>query len=167
VDAAAVARDVDSVCICLSKGLSAPIGSVLAGSAAFIDRARKVRKSLGGALRQGGIVAAPGLVALRTGVARLAEDHGHARRLAGSIAQVPGLHIDLATVQTNIVNLDVSGLGTDAATFASHLMARGVRGLPGMGTVVRFVTYRGITRSDIEQAIAAVQAVVADRPWKS
>jgi len=165
VDAAELTRHVDSVCICLSKGLSAPIGSVLAGSAAFIDRARKVRKSLGGALRQGGIVAAPGLVALRTGVARLAEDHAHARLLAEATAQVPGLYVDLATVQTNIVNLDVGALGIDAATFASHLMARGVRGLPGMGATVRFVTYRGISRTDIEQAIAAVKAVVSERPW--
>jgi threonine aldolase len=165
VEAAEVTRHVDSVCICLSKGLSAPIGSILAGSATFIDRARKVRNSFGGAMRQAGIVAAPGLVALRTGVARLAEDHIHARLLAESIAGVPGLRIDLATVQTNIVNLDVSALGIDAATFASHLMARGVRGLPGMGTNVRFVTYRGITRGDIEQAIAAVKAVVTDHPW--
>jgi len=165
VEAAEVARDADSVCICLSKGLSAPIGSVLAGSAAFIDRARKVRKSFGGAMRQAGIVAAPGLLALRTGVARLAEDHAYARLLAESIAGVPGLRIDLATVQTNIVNVDVSALGIDATSFASHLVARGVRGLPGMGANVRFVTYRGITRTDIEQAIAAVKAVVAEHPW--
>jgi len=165
VDAAELTRHVDSVCICLSKGLSAPIGSLLAGSAAFIDRARKIRKSLGGAMRQAGIVAAPGLVALRTGVARLAEDHAHARLFAESVAGVSGLRIDLATVQTNIVNLDVSALGIDAATFASHLMERGVRGLPGMGAVVRFVTYRGITGADIEQAIAAVRAVVSDHPW--
>jgi threonine aldolase len=166
VEPAEVARHADSVCVCLSKGLSAPIGSVLAGSAAFIDRARNVRKSLGGAMRQAGIVAAPGLVALRTGVARLAEDHAHARLFAESVARVPGLRIDLATVQTNIVNVDVSDLGTDAATFAAHLMARGVRGLPGMGCSVRFVTYRGITRADIEEAIAAVAAVVAEHPWK-
>ena len=167
VDASVMTRHVDSVCICLSKGLSAPIGSVLAGPSAFIDRARKVRKSLGGAMRQGGIVAAPGLVALRTGIVRLAEDHAHARLLAESIAGVPGLCVDLATVQTNIVNLDVSGLGIDAATFAAHLMAHGERGLPGMGASVRFVTYRGITRADVEQAIAAVKAVVAYRPWKA
>jgi threonine aldolase len=125
-----------------------------------------VRKSLGGAMRQAGIVAAPGLVALRTGVARLAEDHAHARMLAEAIAQVPGLRVDLATVQTNIVNLDVSALGVDAATFASHLMARGVRGLPGMGANVRFVTYRGISRADIEQAVAAITSVAADHPWR-
>ena len=77
----------------------------------------------------------------------------------------PGCGIDLATVQTNIVNLDVSGLGIDAATFASHLAVRGVRGLPGMGASVRFVTYRGITRADIETAVAAVKTVVAEHPW--
>jgi threonine aldolase len=165
VDASALTCHVDSVCICLSKGLSAPIGSVLAGPAPFIERARKVRKSLGGAMRQAGIVAAPGLVALRTGVARLAEDHAHARLLAEGFAAVPGLRVDLAAVQTNIVNLDVGALGIDAATFASHLAARGVRGLPGMGASVRFVTYRGISRTDIEQAIAAVKTVVSEQPW--
>lgn len=165
VDARELTRDVDSVCICLSKGLSAPIGSVLAGTAAFIDRARKVRKSLGGAMRQGGIVAAPGLVAVRTMVGRLAEDHAHARLLAESLARVPGLAVDLDTVQTNIVNCDVSGLGIDAATFATHLMARGVRGLPGMGSNVRFVTYRGISQADVERAAGEIAGVVTEHPW--
>lgn len=167
VDASEVARHADSVCICLSKGLSAPIGSVLAGSGAFIDRARKVRKSLGGAMRQAGIVAAPGLVALRTGIARLVEDHVHARLFAESLDGVAGLRVDLETVQTNIVNLDVSALGIDAATFASHLLASGVRGLPGLGANVRFVTYRGITRDHIVQAVAAVNAIVAEHPWRA
>ena len=78
---------------------------------------------------------------------------------------MPGLAVDLSTVQTNIVNVDVSGLGIDAATFAAHLRERGVRGLPGMGTNVRFVTYRGITRADVEQAADAIAALVAAHPW--
>ena len=165
VDPRDLTHDVDSVSICLSKGLSAPVGSLLAGSAAFIGRARKVRNSLGGAMRQGGIVAAPGLYALRHMVDRLAEDHENAEYLAHVMAQVPGLRVDLTTVQTNIVNLDVSGLGLDGATFAAHLQDRGVRALPGMGQTVRFVTYRGISRRDVERAGEAIRSVVADHPW--
>jgi threonine aldolase len=76
-----------------------------------------------------------------------------------------GLHVDLESVQSNIVNLDVGGLGVDAATFASHLDAERVRGLPGMGSVVRFVTYRGITRDDVEAAVSAIARVLQTQPW--
>ncbi len=165
VDAREVARPADSVSFCLSKGLSAPVGSLLAGSRAFVDRARKVRRALGGTMRQAGIIAAPGLVALRTMVARLREDHEHARAFAERVAALGGLSIDLESVQTNIVNVDVSGLGIDAATFGRHLDGLGVRGLPGIGTSIRFVTYRGITRADIDRAVAAVESIVAARPW--
>ena len=165
VEAKKLVAPVDSVCFCLSKGLSAPIGSVLCGSAAFIRRARLVRRMLGGNMRQAGIIAAPGLVALRTLIPRLAEDHANARRLGEALAQIPGLGVDLATVQTNMVRVDVKALGIDGATFARHLAARGVRGLPDMGTVVRFVTYRNITRDDIERAIPIIAETVAARPW--
>jgi len=165
VDVRDLTRSVDSVSLCLSKGLSAPIGSLLAGSRAFIERAAKVRRSLGGAMRQAGIIAAPGLVALRTMIARLREDHEHARFLAEEMAKVPGLGVDLSTVQTNIVNVDVRGLGIDAATFAAHLREMGVRGLPGMATNVRFVTYRNISRQDVEQAAQAVRTLVSTHPW--
>lgn len=165
VDASRIAACADTVSFCLSKGLSAPVGSLLCGSAAFIRRARAVRRALGGTLRQGGIIAAPGLVALRTMVDRLAEDHANARFFAERIASIDGLFVDLATVQSNIVNVDVKGLGIDAAVFARYLDALGVRGLPGMGTVVRFVTYRGITRPDVERAAEAVGELVAARPW--
>ncbi|MCX6552514.1 MAG: aminotransferase class I/II-fold pyridoxal phosphate-dependent enzyme [Acidobacteria bacterium] len=167
VDVRDLARPADSVSVCLSKGLSAPVGSLLAGSQALVERARKVRNSLGGAMRQAGIIAAPGLVALRTMVTRLAEDHENARYLARVMTGIPGLRVDLATVQTNIVNLDVSGLGIDAATFAAHLVDRGVRAVPKIGTSVRFVTYRNITRADVEQAAVAVQQLVADHPWSA
>jgi len=155
-DARDLTRAVDSVCICLSKGLSAPIGSLLAGSKAFGERASRVRRAFGGAMRQAGVIAAPGLVALRTMIPRLAEDHANARRFAEAVARVPGLSVDLSTVQSNIVNVGVGGLGTDAATFAAHLRDRGVRGLPGMGSNVRFVTYRGVSRTDVEAAARAV-----------
>jgi threonine aldolase len=165
LDASRIARHADSVSFCLSKGLSAPVGSLLAGSAAFIDRARKIRRAIGGTMRQAGIIAAPGLVALRTMIDRLAEDHKNARRLAEGIAGLEGLSVDLETVQTNIVNLDVQGLGIDAADFAAHLDKRRVRGLPGMGTVVRFVTYRNISHDDILDAVEQIRQLVTERPW--
>jgi threonine aldolase len=158
VEARELAAPADSVSFCLSKGLSAPVGSILAGSHAYIDRARKIRRSFGAAMRQAGVIAAPGLVALRTMISRLREDHDHARRLAEGIAPIPGLAVDLATVQTNIVNVDTGGLGMDAAAFNARLMERGVRGLPQMGTALRLVTYRGVTRGDIDTAIAAFRA---------
>jgi threonine aldolase len=165
MDAREIAQGADSVCFCLSKGLSAPIGSLLCGSATFIGRARKIRRALGGTMRQAGIIAAPGLIALRTMINRLAEDHGNARTLGTNLAAIKGLHVDLETVQTNIVNVDVAGLGIDAATFANHLDQRGVRGLPGPGTIIRFVTYRGIAPSAIEASLDAVRKLVTEAPW--
>jgi len=151
-------RAVDSVSFCLSKGLSAPVGSILAGAGPFIERAGKIRRSFGAAMRQAGVIAAPGLVALRTMVARLAEDHANARWLAEAIVSAPGLQVDLRAVQTNIVNLDVGGLGGDAGAFAKALRERDVRGLASMRSIVRFVTYRGISRADVEQAADAIRA---------
>jgi threonine aldolase len=165
IDAREIAKKADSVCFCLSKGLSAPVGSLLCGTASFIERARKIRRALGGTMRQAGIIAAPGLVALRTMIGRLAEDHQNARILGTNLAAIKGLHVDLETVQTNIVNVDVSELGIDASTFARHLDQRGVRGLPGSGSVIRFVTYRGITQSAIETAKDAIRGMVAEAPW--
>jgi threonine aldolase len=165
VDACVLARASDSVSFCLSKGLSAPVGSLLLGSSSFIARARKVRRALGGTMRQAGIIAAPGLIALRTMIDRLAEDHENARLLASRLSAVPGLKVDLETVQSNIVNLDVQPLGINAAVFVRHLEMAGVRGLPGMSTVVRFVTYRGIRRADIEQAAGIIRATAAQKPW--
>lgn len=162
VEARELAAPADSVSCCLSKGLSAPVGSILAGSSAFVERARKIRRSFGAAMRQAGVIAAPGLVALRTMVTRLREDHEHARRLAEGIATLPGLAVDLSTVQTNIVNVDTRGLGLDAAAFNTRLVTRGVRGLPGMGSTLRLVTYRGITGDDIDRTIMAFAAAVKE-----
>lgn len=159
VDAAELAGPADSVSFCLSKGLSAPVGSLLVGSRPYIDRARSIRRSFGGAMRQAGVIAGPGLVALRTMVARLSEDHDNARRLASGLARVPGLGVDLTSVQSNIVNVDVRALGVDAVAFDARLVERGVRSLPGMGTALRLVTYRGVTAADVDRAITAFQAV--------
>jgi threonine aldolase len=165
VDATEFTQHVDTVSFCLSKGLSAPIGSLLCGPKHFIDRARMVRRALGGTLRQAGVIAAPGLVALRTMIPRLVEDHANARTFAKAVAALDGLTVDLESVQSNIVNLDVGGSGVDAATFAAHLDKKQVRGLPGLGNVVRFVTYRTITREDIDDAVKAVAELMAERPW--
>jgi threonine aldolase len=164
-DAGTLARHADTLSFCLSKGLSAPIGSILTGPKKFIDRARLIRRAMGGTLRQAGVIAAPGIVALKTLIPRLAEDHSNARLFAETVAGMDGLSVDLDTVQSNIINLDVGPLGIDAATFASHLDPLGVRGLPGMGSIVRFVTYRGITLDDIEKSISVIREMVATRPW--
>jgi threonine aldolase len=124
-----------------------------------------VRRAMGGTLRQAGIIAAPGILALQTLIERLAEDHAHARLFAEEVATIDGLYVDLDSVQSNIINLDVSGLGLDAATFASHLDPLGVLGLPGMGHVVRFVTYRGISRPDIERSLSVIREMVGAKPW--
>lgn len=155
----------DTVSFCLSKGLSAPIGSLLTGPKTFIDRARMVRRAYGGTLRQAGIIAAPGIFALRNLIPRLAEDHENARDFAETVNEMDGLSVDLESVQSNIINLDVSGLGIDAASFAAHLDSRKIRGLPGLGSVVRFVTYRGITGEAIRKALSEIQAMVSERPW--
>jgi len=166
-DPAAVAEHADTVSFCLSKGLSAPIGSVLTGPKDFIDRARMVRRAYGGTLRQAGIIAAPGLVALRTLVDRLADDHENARMFAESVAGMEGLSVELGSVQSNIVNVDVSGLGIDAATFASHLDPLGIRGLPGLRSIVRFVTYRGVSRDDIERSLSVIEGLLEAHPWSN
>jgi threonine aldolase len=164
VDVRELVHAVDSVQFCLSKGLSCPVGSLLLGNREFIDRARKIRKMMGGAMRQAGIIAAPGLIALRTMVGRLAEDHNHARILAEGIARIPGLSVNLETVQTNMVRVDVAGLGIDGETFDRHLQVRGLRCMTGIGTGVRFVTYRGITRHDIDVALRIIREVSVARP---
>ena len=164
-DAKTVAQHADTVSFCLSKGLSAPIGSVLAGPREFIAKARMVRRAFGGTFRQAGIIAAPGLLALRFFVDRLAEDHANARMFAEGADAMEGLRVDLESVQSNIINLDVGGLGIDAGAFASHLDPLRVRGLPGMGNVVRFVTYRDITREDIHEALSVIGGMIDAQPW--
>lgn len=145
----AITQRFDSVSICLSKGLGAPAGSVLCGSAAFIARARRVRKMLGGGMRQVGLLAAAGLYALDHHVERLADDHALARRLAAGLAELPGMTV--TPPQTNIVFAEVAG-GRGAALL-DHLASRGVlaTGLIGL----RFVTHLDVDASGIDRAVAA------------
>ena len=154
-----LAQNADTLTFCLSKGLSAPVGSVLVGPASVIGEARRYRKMVGGGMRQAGVLAAAGLIALRDGVARLADDHRRARKLAEGLARIPGVQIDLATVQTNIVRFDVSGLGHTTSSFAEALRQHGVRVSGGSGRGgVRMVAHRHIDDASVEEALAAVVA---------
>lgn len=157
----ALTEDVDSVQICLSKGLGAPIGSVLAGSLPFIHRARKWRKALGGGMRQAGVIAAPGLIALTQMVDRLADDHVRARRLAEGLAAIPGLKLDPGAVETNIVVADIAGTGTTVDAFLKHLRELGVLAVEFGKTSVRFVTHLDISDSDIDRALILIAQVAA------
>src|SRR5216683_2356154 len=157
---AVLARYADTVTFCLSKGLSAPVGSVLVGPAEVISEARRFRKMVGGGMRQAGVLAAAGLVALRDGVDRLADDHRRARRLAEGLARLPGVALDLATVQSNIVRFDVAGLGHTTASFIDAVRAHGVKVSGGAGpSGVRMVTHRHIDDASVVQALSVASAL--------
>jgi threonine aldolase len=157
VPARDIAAQADSLTFCLSKGLSAPVGSVILGSKPFIEVCRKKRQMLGGTTRQGGVIAAAGLVALRTMVGRLAEDHANARRLADRLRAVPGLRV--GTPQTNIVQTDTGGLGVPASRVAALLAEQKVLVLPQRPEVLRWLTHRHIGPEDVEEAAAAMRKV--------
>jgi threonine aldolase len=158
----AITAHVDSVSFCISKGLAAPVGSVVAGSAGFIERARGARKILGGSMRQSGVIAAAGVYSLERSIGRLQEDHDNARRLAAGLRQLPGLRVDRDEVQTNIFFVDVISDQVTASEFANGLRERGVlTNPPRTGSrTVRFVTHDGITAADIDAAIAAATDVL-------
>ncbi|HIC88770.1 MAG TPA: low-specificity L-threonine aldolase [Anaerolineae bacterium] len=153
VDVKELAADADSVTFCLSKGLAAPVGSVIVGSREFIAEARRNRKVLGGGMRQAGIIAAAGIVALNEMVDRLAEDHVNAQRLAEGIAELPGVVLDPSSVQTNIVIFELHRDDLTPAELAQRLQVRGVRLLPIGGRRLRAVTNYHITRDDIDWAL--------------
>jgi len=159
VDVREFTKHVDALMFCLSKGLSAPVGSLIVGSEEFIDRARWARQEVGGAMRQAGIIAAPGIVALEKMVDRLKDDHRNARILAEGLVRINGISINIETVQTNIVYFDVSGLGVDSSHFVSVLEERGVLSKTRGRTVVRMVTYRGIEEEDIHYALTLIEDV--------
>lgn len=157
---AALAAECDSVMFCLSKGLGAPVGSMLLGTRAFIEEARRWRKLLGGGMRQVGVLAAAGLVALEESPARLAEDHANARRLAEGIAAMPGMRIDPAQVETNIVIFDVSSTGLSAADICRAMSEQHVLA-SGFGESIRMVTHYDVTADDIDRALAALHHATA------
>ena len=164
VSAADFARASDSVWIDLTKGLGCPIGAVLAGSAAFIAEARRWRQMFGGAMRQAGIAAAAGIYALENHVERLAEDHANAKRFAELIAPLPGVALDPASVETNLVFFDLGRDGMDAPALAARLQERGVQ----VGAVdrrrIRAVTHLDVDRAQVEAAARMMGEVLADEP---
>jgi len=159
-DLAAVA---DSVSFCLSKGLAAPVGSMVCGSVDFIAQARRVRKVLGGGMRQAGVLAAAGIVALTEMVERLAEDHRNAQRLAQGLAQIDGLAVDPEMVRTNIVFIDITAPGLDAPTLSARLAAAGVGMLAADTRRLRAVTHYPLTADDIDWALEIVADVMAGK----
>lgn len=155
-----ITQHVDSVMFCLSKGLSAPVGSLLAGDEALIARARRVRKMVGGGMRQAGVIAAAGIVALEQMVERLAEDHANARILAEGLHNFPEIAIDLDTVQSDIVLFSLRSERWTAESFAGALAERGVL-IGGMGGgLLRAVTHYGIDAGQVEEALETVRAVL-------
>ncbi|MDR7427481.1 MAG: low-specificity L-threonine aldolase [Armatimonadota bacterium] len=157
VDVRLLVQDADSVMFCISKGLSAPVGSLLCGSAEFVARARRARKMVGGGMRQAGVLAAAGIVALETMVDRLADDHRHARVLAQRLAEIPGLRVDPANVQTNMVLVEVP----QAPLVARQLAAHGVLVLAVAPCRLRLVTHRHIGLAEVERAVEAFARVAS------
>jgi len=150
-----IAQHADSVCFCVSKGLSAPVGSVLCGSAVFIERARAYRRMVGGNLRQAGPLAAAGIVALETMVDRLVEDHQTAKRLAEELNQIDASLCDPKDVETNLVRVDVRKSGRRAAQWSADLKTKGVLVAPADTHALRFVTHRHISAPDVDTAVSA------------
>jgi threonine aldolase len=150
-----VTKGFDTVNFCLSKGLGAPVGSVLVGTKAHIETARIHRKALGGGMRQAGVLAAAGLIAMQETPALLATDHANARLLAEAVATQPGVSIDLESVQTNIVIFSLKD-GGDAAAFCAALKKKDVLASAIGPHAVRFVTHFDVSRGDCEEAAAIV-----------
>lgn len=163
IPAAELAAAADSVSICLSKGLAAPVGSVVCGTRSFVDSARRARKVLGGGMRQAGVLAAAGMVALTEMTARLAEDHANARRLAEGLAELKGLSVDPEVVKTNIVFFETKDDDYAAEHLAEDLTAGGVRVLPTGKSRLRAVTHYHITAEDIDHALGVLEDVLKRR----
>ena len=157
---AAMTGKFDSVQFCFSKGLGAPVGSMVVGAKDFVDRCRVMRKMLGGGMRQAGVLAAAALVALEEGPKRLTIDHENAQVLARGLARIPGIKIAPEKVQTNIVIYDIEESGLNSAEFLNRLSQRNVVAGPVDVRRVRMVTHLDIDRQDIEQALAAIGAAL-------
>jgi threonine aldolase len=154
------ARPVDSITFCLSKGLGAPVGSLVCGTGDFIRDARRVRKMVGGGMRQAGVLAAAGIIALESMVDRLAEDHANARRLAEGLGRIPGLSVDLAKVQTNIVIFQVGRVG-GVGELAAGCLARKVKIHQIGPQAVRCVTHKDVDAEDVDRALDAFREITS------
>ena len=157
IDVTEITRYVDTMMFCLSKGLSAPVGSMVVGDSQFITAARDYRRMLGGGMRQAGVIAAAGIVAIEKMVDRLREDHSNAQLLAKGLASIEGISLDPKLVQTNFVIYDVSKLGISGDRWVDKLNESGVRAWVLEGTRIRMVTHRGIEKSDIEYALTVAE----------
>jgi threonine aldolase len=164
ISLATYGRLADSVMVCYSKGLGAPVGSALAGNRDWIAFARRERKKYGGGMRQVGILAAACLYALDHHLERLTEDHQNARVLAGELAAIPGIHLDIEAVETNIVIFDVAGTGMSVGAILDAIKERGVLMVPFGPTLIRAVTHLDVGAEGLRAAARAVAEVVKDRP---
>jgi threonine aldolase len=162
IDVATLTSGFSSVMFCLSKGLCAPVGSMLVGSRKFIERARSVRKMLGGGMRQAGVIAAAGFIALEEMPKRLHEDHANARLLANGVAEFPMVDIDLSTVQTNIVIFSVAGV-SDVSPLLGELKKRGVLAGSAASHQIRFVTHKDVDRAACEEALRITGEALAGK----
>lgn len=161
----AEAKDVavytDSVMFCLSKGLCAPVGSILAGSKGFIAKAKKNRKLLGGGMRQVGILAAAGIIALQDMTKRLHIDHENAQYLAAQLAALPGVKVDIEGIHINMVFFEIENLKISDAEFIDRLYAKGIKANGAYKGVLRFVTNNDVTKEDIDYTISCIKELLA------
>jgi threonine aldolase len=160
---AEITKKFDSVMFCLSKGLGAPVGSMLVGSRDFIDKARVTRKLLGGGMRQAGVLAAAGLVALEESPKNLHRDHENARYLAEGLSRLPGVSIDPKKVVTNILIFDVTSTGRTAADICAALARQNILAGPTGKHAIRMVTHFDVDRAGIDRALAALDEILAAR----
>jgi threonine aldolase len=159
VEAKQIAQYTDSVGFCVSKGLSAPVGSVLCGSADFIERARTFRRMVGGNMRQAGPLAAAGILALNTLVDRLKDDHATAKRLALGLQKIDARLCDASDVETNLVRVDVAASKRSAAEWSAEMERKGIRVSPASATTLRFVTQRHVGNAEVDAALSAFAAL--------
>ena len=162
VEVQELVEDADSMSFCMSKGLAAPVGSIICGSKDFIDQARGIRKGLGGGMRQAGIIAAAGIVGLETMVDRLQEDHTNARLLADGITDLPGIVLDPESIKTNIIYFDMDDDTLESADFLAALSTKGIQFFDTGPRRFRMVTHYGITAEDILYTIDGFKQTLAD-----
>ncbi len=160
VPAADLVEPADSVQFCFSKSLGAPVGSMLCGTREFIERARRFRKVIGGGMRQAGVIAAAAMIALERGPGRLHEDHAHARQIAETLAELPGIYVDLATVETNIVNLELRREDMDTSSLCHALETRDILAVPRDDRHIRLVTHVQVTDEDTERVCRALREIL-------
>lgn len=160
VEAASLVRDVDSVTVCLSKSLGAPVGSVVCGSAELMGRVRQARKLFGGGMRQSGVLAAAGLWALEHNIGRLADDHRNARRIAETLAELPGIEVDLVSVQTNMVYVSVGRDDLSAPQLCERLADHGINAKARDQHWIRLVTHLNVSDDDTRTVCSALREIL-------